>query len=299
MTSPPLRLTGRRIALPEHRELDRLAALLETEGARTVRCPLMAILEAPDPQPIVAWLRLLAGGFFHDLVLLTGEGVDRLVTAAEKAGMRAEVLSALAQVRKFTRGPKPARALHALGLAADVPARAPTSEGVMEALRAFPLGGRRVGVQLFGDDPSAAIVALLEQKGALAVPVAPYRYAPASDDQEVADAIAEMSRGSIDAIAFTTAMQVQRLFQVARKESLEPVLRKGLGRMFVAAVGPIVDACLRQHGVRVDCVPDKQFFMRRLTQAMAEGLGPRVPRRGRASYAEFTLPTRSSKPESR
>ncbi|TMJ45455.1 MAG: uroporphyrinogen-III synthase, partial [Alphaproteobacteria bacterium] len=33
-------LSGRRIALPETRELDRLARMLEEQGAETVRCPM-------------------------------------------------------------------------------------------------------------------------------------------------------------------------------------------------------------------------------------------------------------------
>ena len=272
-------LTGRRIALPEHRELDRLATMLEAEGARILRCPLMAIVDAADPAPVLAWLRLLAGGVFDDLVFLTGEGVDRLVATARTAGIGDQVVAALGRVRTFTRGPKPARALHALGWSAQVPSATPTSQGVMDALRAHPLAGRRVGVQLYGDDPSTALIALLEQKGAQVFPVAPYRYAPASDDQSVVATIAEMASGSLDAIAFTTAMQVERLFQVASNQGVEPALRQGLGRIFVAAVGPIVAGCLEKRGIRVDCVPQKQFFLRRLTQAMAEELGPRRTRR--------------------
>ena len=44
-------LSGRLIALPEARELDRLARMLEAEGAETLRCPLVAINDTPDPRP--------------------------------------------------------------------------------------------------------------------------------------------------------------------------------------------------------------------------------------------------------
>ena len=60
-SSPSTRpLAGRTIALPETRELDKLAQLLEAEGAQTLRCPLVAILDAPDEAPVLAWLRVLA-----------------------------------------------------------------------------------------------------------------------------------------------------------------------------------------------------------------------------------------------
>jgi uroporphyrinogen-III synthase len=269
------RLRGRRIALPEHRELDRLAEMLAAEGAIAVRCPLMAILDAPDPEPVLRWLVVLAGGQLDDVVFLTGEGVQRLMQAATRAGLGQAVLAALARVRKITRGPKPARVLHQLGLSIDLAASAPTSQGVMDCLRGQPLTGRRVGLQLYGDDPSRELVAFLEAQGAQVAVVAPYRYAPASDDASVEAIVDQLAEGGLDAIAFTTAMQIEHLFRVARRRDKEEKLRAGLAQVHVAAVGPLVREALRGLGVRVDSGPARQFFMRRLTEEMAEKLGPR------------------------
>jgi uroporphyrinogen-III synthase len=273
---PQQRLRGRCIALPEHRELDRLAAMLEAEGATTIRCPLMAILEAPDPAPIEEWLRALAAGRFDDLIFLTGEGINRLMAVAEQAGITAPVLAALAKVRKITRGPKPARALHALGLGIDLPAAAPTSVGVMDSLRGHVLTGRQIGLQLYGDDPNRDLVSFLTTKGADVFPVAPYRYAPALDDEKVVALIERIASGGLDGIAFTAAMQIDRLFKLAERTGAKASLLEGLARIHVAAVGPIVVEALTRQGVHVDTVPARQFFMRRLTQAMAEQLGPRA-----------------------
>ena len=55
-------LTGRTIAVPETRELDLFAALLERRGAQVLRCPLVAIRDAPDPQPVLAFIRRFAAG---------------------------------------------------------------------------------------------------------------------------------------------------------------------------------------------------------------------------------------------
>src|SRR5438309_11569328 len=80
-------LEGRRIAVLEHRELDRLGAMLEAQGAATLRCPLVAIVDAPDPAPVVAWLRRFVEAPPDDLVLMTGEGLRRLRGFAERAGL--------------------------------------------------------------------------------------------------------------------------------------------------------------------------------------------------------------------
>ena len=53
---------------------------------------------------------------------------------------------------KITRGPKPVRALREIGLASDLQAVEPTTEGIIAALTAFNLPGRTVGVQLYGDE---------------------------------------------------------------------------------------------------------------------------------------------------
>jgi uroporphyrinogen-III synthase len=276
MSSPdgPRPLEGVRVALPETRELDRLASILEADGAVAVRCPLVAILDAPDPAPVDAWLRLLIEQGFDDLILLTGEGLRRLLARAKLVGIHDEVVAALARCRCITRGPKPARALHEVGLASDLPARTPTSQGVMESLSAEDLTGRRVGLQLYGTEPNQPLVRFLQGAGATVFPVAPYIYAPASDAERVAALISDMEGGRIDVIAFTSASQVDRLWEVAQERKLEGGLRAGLGRAKVAAIGPIVREALEDRGVRIDILPDEPFVLKRLTAAIARAVAP-------------------------
>ena len=65
--------------VPETRELGQLVRMLEERGADTVPCPMIAIRDAPDPAPVEAWLRRFAKGTCDDLVLMTGEGLRRLL----------------------------------------------------------------------------------------------------------------------------------------------------------------------------------------------------------------------------
>jgi len=265
-------LAGRTIALPETRELDRLAGILEAAGAATVRCPLVAILDAPDPRPVDLWLGELTSGAFDDLILLTGEGLRRLLSRARAIGNEDEVKAALAKVRKITRGPKPARALHELKLSTDLPAVMPTTQGVMDTLAGEDLTGHRVGLQLYGSDPNEALVRFLTGKGATVRAVAPYVYAPASDEDRVADLVIRLQGGTIDVIAFTSASQVERLFEVVKHRQIEAALKEGLRRAKVAAIGPIVVSALAERGVTADIVPEQPFVMKRLTAAITAAL---------------------------
>ena len=82
-----LSLAGLTIALAEHRELDRLAEMIENLGGSTYRCPFISLVDTDDPEPILRWLHLLVAGQLDDVILLTGEGVTRLVQVAKNAGL--------------------------------------------------------------------------------------------------------------------------------------------------------------------------------------------------------------------
>ena len=100
-------LGGRRIVVPETRELGQLVRMLEERGADTVACPMIAIRDAPDPVPIEAWLRRFAGGACDDLVLMTGEGLRRLLGFARRLDLEAAFLTALERNETGNRGNGP------------------------------------------------------------------------------------------------------------------------------------------------------------------------------------------------
>jgi uroporphyrinogen-III synthase len=266
-------LTGRIIAIPETRELDVFAALLERRGATVLRCPLVAILDAPDPAPVLDWIRWFAGGECDDLILLTGEGLRRLLACIDRnePRLRDDFVAQLARVRKITRGPKPARALRELALKPDIAAEIPTTAGIIATLSAQQLAGRIVGVQLYGTEPNTPLMDFLQRAGARVRTVAPYIYATKADDAAVNDLLDRMMRGEVDAIAFTSASQVDRLFAIAPAQRVHAAL----ARTHVAAVGPVVADALDRRAVRVTSMPHDSFFMKPLTSALEAALAAR------------------------
>ena len=262
-------LFGRRIALPEARELDRLAGMLEAEGAETLRCPMVAIRDAPDPLPVEEWLRHFP---FDDLILYTGEGLRRLHGFAHRFGIEAGFLSGLRSARKITRGPKPERALRELGLKSDLRAETPTTEGLIATLSALDLRGRKVGVQLYPGAPEARFTGFLRQVGAQPDTVLPYEYASAVEQQKIVELIDRMAGGGVDVIAFTSTPQVERLFEVAKATRREETLQTALKATAIAAVGPVVAADLQRRGFNVTITPDHSYFMKPLVTAIVEAL---------------------------
>ncbi|MDT8429000.1 MAG: uroporphyrinogen-III synthase [Pseudomonadales bacterium] len=261
-------LTGELVAVPENRQLDILVNLLESRGARVLRLPLVSILDAPDPEPIEAWLTEIIAAPCKYFIILTGEGVRRLSGFAERAGCAMAFQQALARMQTICRGPKPGRALHELGLKPDIQAAAPTTQGVISTLESLPVDGARVAVQLYGEDPNTILMEYLASRNAEILTVAPYVYADASAEEKVLGFIARLQGNEISSMVFTSQPQYKRLYSVAVKHGLEQILHEGLRRLTLVAVGPVVARQLEQAGLPVAVMPETSFFMKPMVTAL-------------------------------
>jgi len=273
------RLNGYRILILETREEAQFSRLLTEQGAHVVQCPMFTIHDAPDPKPIEAWIRRFIERPCDDLVLMTGEGLRRLMKVARRIDVEQDFVTALGKVRKFARGPKPGRALREIGLDPQMTTEKPTSEGIAEMLARVDLSGHRVGLQLYPDKDHSALIGAITAQGAEVDTVAPYVYDAQAADANIVTAIEEMAQGRIDAIALTNLGQVRRLFEVAKARQCEAQLRDGLARTPIASVGPVVSDELKSHGLRADISPaNDAYFMKPLISAMAAALGKNPPR---------------------
>lgn len=257
-------MAGRRIVVPETRELDVFARMLEQHGAITIRCPMVAIADVSDAAPVEAWLRRFTSDPPDDLILMTGEGLGRLVGFARRAGLEEAFMAALTRVRKITRGPKPVRRLRALGLKPDLAAEPPTTSGIISSLSGGNLAGRKIAIQLYPDNPNVELFDFLRGAGARPDPVLCYVYASEAEDQRVIEVIEEMAAGQVDLIAFTSTPQIRRMQQVAKANETEETLRQGLLRTRIAAVGPVVGRAIEEAGGRVSIAPSDNFHMKPL-----------------------------------
>jgi uroporphyrinogen-III synthase len=263
-------LKGKRIAVPEMRELEIFASLLERRGAEVLRCPLVTIYDTPHSAQVLAFAVRIAEGGFDDFVLITGEGLTRILSCINKhdPALQERFIAGLQKVRTITRGPKPARVLRSLGLRSNIEAKAPTSEGVIEAMQPLDLAGRRVALQLYGNDPNVKLTRFLQERGVELTTVAPYVYGNAADDATVKSLLERMAAGEVDAIAFTSKLQIERLVN----QQPAALVKRALTRTKIAAVGPIVAEAIRAAGFEVASSPEHSWFMKPLVVALSESL---------------------------
>lgn len=273
------RLTGTRILILETREEAQFSKLLAEQGAEVVQCPMFTIQDAPDPAPVEAWIRRAIDKPLDDLVLMTGEGLRRIMKLARARGLDQAFVAALAKSRKFTRGPKPGKALREISLEAQQTTEKPTTEGVIEMLSKLDLKGHRLGLQLYPDKDHSALTGALAAQGAEVDTVLPYAYDSKAADANIVAAVDDMAGGRIDAIALTNLGQVRRLIEAAKAHGSDAKLRAGFERTLIASVGPAVSGELAAHGLRTDISPaDDAYFMRPLISALAAALAEKRPR---------------------
>jgi len=259
-------LDGLTVLVPENRELDLFAAMLEQEGAATIRCPLVRILPLSNTQAAENWIAHCIAGDFDDLVLLTGEGLRHLLQIS--GPRRQEFLLAIGKMRKIVRGPKPVRVLREISLMADVSAPRPISDGVLDVYASENIMGRRIALQLYPGDGARGLVEALEQRGAIVATVTPYAYASAADTAQVQEAIAALLHGKISLVAFTATPQIERLLAVANEAGEGTALCDALRKTPIAAVGPVVEESLRRHGLTAALSPGASFHMKPLVRAI-------------------------------
>jgi len=273
------RLDGYRILILETREEAQFSRLLSEQGADVLQCPMFTIRDAPDPAPVEAWIRLFIDRPFDDLVLMTGEGLRRMMKVAQRIGVDQHFIAAIGKAKRFARGPKPVRALREIGLEANVQTETPTSEGVAAMLAKENLNGHRVGLQLYPDKDHGKLIAAITSLGASVETVLPYIYDGEAAETNIVAAIDEMAQGRVDAIALTSSGQVRRLIEVARAHGCEDKLRAGLAQTPIASVGPVVSDELKANGLHTDIYPaNDSFFMKPLISAMAVALNKTPPR---------------------
>jgi uroporphyrinogen-III synthase len=261
------------VAVPESRERETLSLLLRNRGIRVIEVPLVTILDAPNPQPVIDWLNRFIADPPALLILLTGEGLRRLLVLADKVGSRQQFVEKLGQIPTLCRGPKPEKVLQELGLKPAYRAALATSAGVLSVAQTLDLAGKKVALQLYGEEPNPLLVDGLAKLGAKIDVVAPYVYASKQDEERVAGFIKSLAAGEVGVLAFTSQSQLHRLVDVAKQRELQAELAKGMNQTVLAAVGPVVKAQLEQAGFRVSIMPERLYFMKPLVTEIVRFLG--------------------------
>jgi uroporphyrinogen-III synthase len=214
-----------------------------------------SVREVPREAETAAFVDRLASRRFSMVVFQTGVGAAAILREAERLGRLPPLLDALRAATVVCRGPKPTAVMRRHGLEPDIVPQKPfTTKEVLEALGDIEMRDREVAVVHYGER-NASLADGLRARGARVDEVCPYEWA-LPEEIEPLRALVRDPAAQLDAIAFTSQIQVRNLFAVAAELGRTSSLAAALSdEVIVAAVGPVCAEALKEAGVTADVQP--------------------------------------------
>jgi uroporphyrinogen-III synthase len=271
---------GLRVLSLESRRAQEMAKLIENNGGTGTVAPSMREIPLASNREAIDFARGLSEGSFDIVIFLTGVGTRALARVVETVYPLERFAAALGKTIVVARGPKPVAVLKELGVPVTVAVPEPNTwrdllRTLDEKSDSMPLKGRHIAVQEYGAS-NPDLLTGLSDRGARVTRVPVYEWGLPEDVEPLRAAVVAIARDEFDVVLFTTSIQVDHLFQVARDMNQEEPLRRGLSRMLIASIGPVTSERLLEYGLRADTEPTHPkmgYLVNETAQLAAEILG--------------------------
>jgi uroporphyrinogen-III synthase len=237
------------VAILETRTGEHLAELVARLGAVPLLAP--ALEEVPDTnrETLAALLESWRTRPFGLAIFQTGVGTRALFQATDALDATQAFLALLGRAVVVVRGPKPVGELNARAVRIDIRAASPfTTETVIDAVAAVPVGSAPALVQSYGE-ANVKLREALAARGAQVQELSTYRWALPADTRPLETLIERLARASVDAVVFTSAVQVQNLHTMAERVGRASELAGFMRPIIVGSIGPVCSRALRAHGI--------------------------------------------------
>lgn len=249
-------LEGKRIVICGSRKIKEISTLIEKQGG------------VPDVRSLQGIAFLAEKEVEHDLlkfvhngadwvIFTTGIGMETLVNLAEKLAVKDEFLKMVCQAKVASRGYKTLAALKKFDIRPVAVDEDGTTQGLIRSLQSFDFSGKRIMVQLHGE-AAPALTKFFEGRGATVQKILPYQYI-APDLETVRKLWKELTNDQVDAVCFTTAVQVRSLFDFTREQgNLIDIVNSFKNSVVAVAVGKVTAEALREEGVERVLSPENE-----------------------------------------
>lgn len=249
-------MKGKRIAIGGSRKIEEISSLIEKQGGIPIVRPLQGTVFLAEKEVEPDLQKFVQEGADW-VVFTTGTGLETLLNLSEKLGMKEKFLTSIQEAKIASRGYKTFAALKKLEIKPAVVDEDGTTRGLMRALQNVDFTGMKIMIQLHGET-APALTKFFEDKGATVLKILPYRHI-APEKVTVSKLCEELAGQKVDAVCFTTAVQVHSLFDFARKNGIyHDILRFFQTNVIAAAVGKVTAEALREEGVERLLIPENE-----------------------------------------
>lgn len=250
-------LSGKTIVIAGSRKLDEMSSLIQKQGGTAIVRSLQGVTTFKE-QEMEQELRLFIENQPEWVIFTTGIGAKALFDAADRLGIKDAFVQTVQQAKIAIRGYKTYNFLKTQELAPDIRDSDGTMKGLEEQLESVTFIKEQIWIQLHGE-PAPDLVQFLEAKGASSV----HTLLPYLNIEPEAETLQQLRKdiqqSQIDAICFTTAVQVRYLFKDASKNGYEDELRSALNQQVLAvSVGKVTSEALTQAGITRIVAPENE-----------------------------------------
>jgi uroporphyrinogen-III synthase len=250
-------LLGKRVAIGGSRKTEEMSTLIEKQGGTPIVRPLQGTVFRAEKE-VEPDLRRFVDEGSDWTVFTTGSGIQTLLDLAEKIGIHEEFLHKIRTSNVAARGYKTIAALKKLGIQPVAVDEDGTARGLIRALKGTDFSGKKVMIQLHGEKAPLLKQFFQDQGVSDILELLPYQHIPPK--QETVDTLCrEILQQDVDAVCFTTAIQVHSLFSFAKSKRLDKELVKAFRETVLpVAVGKVTAEALQEEGIDRYLVPENE-----------------------------------------
>lgn len=245
------------IVFLEARMSGEMGSLIQRHGGRPICVSAVREVSLAREQQVSAFMDHLNQGYLRVVVFMTGVGVSALFREAEQLGRLSELLDLLRKAIIVCRGPKPVAVLKRYGVPVLLRAEEPyTTEELLTTLGLLELKGKGVAVVHHGER-NARLAKALQEKDAHVEELCLYEWQLPEDIAPLQALVHDIIAQHIDAVVFTSQIQVRHLLLIAKELKLANELVRALNtQTIVASIGPTCSEALHYCGVTPHVVPE-------------------------------------------
>ncbi|SDN98267.1 uroporphyrinogen-III synthase [Alkalicoccus daliensis] len=249
-------LENKKVVLAASRKTEEMSTLIQKRGGQSIVRSLQGTVFLNDTQ-VREDLKKIVEEQFDWMIFTTGMGLNTMLELAEEMQLKEELLQMIQQTQTGARGYKTLAALKKIQAAPAAKDDDGTVNGLIDKLNDFDFDGKRVMVQLHGEN-APSLIQYLENKGATVMPVLPYKHID-PDLETVERFCQEVMQEEVDAVCFTAAIQVRSLFKYVDEKGYREKIQKAFqSRPLAVAVGKVTAEALQDEGIHRIIQPEHE-----------------------------------------
>ena len=238
------------VAILESRTGEHLAELIERRGGIPMLAPALEEIPDVDPQAIAGLMTRWRVEPFKFAIFQTGVGTKALFAATDAAAQtdellmllgRSTVVGARSQARRRTQCTR--RAHRPSKLYRRSPRRQCWTHWSIHRC------AERLCFYNGTAPANRQMVEVLQSRGAIVHEIATYKWALPSDLEPLKRLLEALHQRRVDAVLFTSAVQMHHLFEAATQVGRASTIAIDLNATLVGSVGPVCSRALREYGV--------------------------------------------------